>query len=222
MKKQKKKKFRIFPKIKKLPTWVYYLLSRLLYLYRYTMRIKIEDRGDFLSHKPDSIITVSWHNRLLFIPILFSKEYKNNTYIIISASRDGEYIAAVFKMFGFNTVRGSSSKKGEKALREGLNVLKENKFLSMTSDGPRGPKYKVKPGALYFATQSGAKIIAISINYSRYWSLKSWDGFQIPKPFSTAHLIISEPIEVPQKLSKEELKKYRLIVENELMNITVD
>ena len=85
----------------------------------------------------------------------------------------------------------------------------------------------ISPGTNYLyrkglASVTGAEIVPVSINYSRYWSAKSWDGFQIPKPFSKVTLMIGSPIAVPPHLDHDGIEKYRQLVEDELMKITVD
>ena len=80
----------------------------------------------------------------------------------------------------------------------------------------------MKVGPIHLASVTGAEIVPVSINYSRYWSARSWDGFQIPKPFSKVTLMIGSPIAVPPHLDRDEVEKYRQLVEAELMKITVD
>jgi len=77
-------------------------------------------------------------------------------------------------------------------------------------------------GPVHLASITGARIVPVVVNASRYWQLKSWDKFQIPKPFSTLTLLVGEAIKVPPKLSKTNLEKWRQQVENKLLEITID
>jgi lysophospholipid acyltransferase (LPLAT)-like uncharacterized protein len=94
--------------------------------------------------------------------------------------------------------------------------------VSITPDGPRGPKYKMSRGPIHLASITGRPIVPVSINASSYWSIKSWDRFQIPKPFSKLTLILGDMIEIPPNLNEDELEKWRKIVEDKLMEITKD
>jgi lysophospholipid acyltransferase (LPLAT)-like uncharacterized protein len=107
-------------------------------------------------------------------------------------------------------------------LRETVKAINEGFHVSFTPDGPRGPKYKMSKGPLHLAATTRAKIVPISVNASDYWEIRSWDNFQIPKPWAKLTLVLGDGIEIPEKLDDEELEKYRKIVENELMKITED
>ena len=119
-------------------------------------------------------------------------------------------------------MRGSSKKKGANALLGATRALQDGFNVCFTPDGPRGPKYSMSKGPVYLASVHQTKIIPISINASRYWAVKSWDNFQIPKPFSTLTLVIGKPIEVPPDLSADELEVWQEKVKNALMEITID
>ena len=119
-------------------------------------------------------------------------------------------------------MRGSSKKGGANALLGATRALQDGFNVSFTPDGPRGPKYTMSRGPIYLASAHTTRIIPISINASRYWSIKSWDNFQIPKPFSTLTLVIGTPIEIPANLDAGGIEEWRLKVQNALMEITAD
>ncbi len=209
------KKFR---DIKKLPTWVFYPLIWILGLMRLTMRKKVIGTYD-----PNKTVLLNiWHNRLIFCTAPFSKEYIKKTVAIISPSRDGQYIADVLKILGLDAVRGSSSKNPARAMFAAIKALKSGKNVTLTPDGPRGPKYKIKKGVIQIAGKAGVEIQPFAINASKYWELKSWDGFQIPKPFCTLTYVFAETIKVPENLSDQEIEDYVLKVENALHTISID
>ena len=148
---------------------------------------------------------------------------RKRTAAVVSASRDGQYIADLISMFGIRSLRGSSSRRGVNALLDSVKVMREeNLNVVFTPDGPRGPKYKMKPGPVMLASLTGAPVCPLSINASKYWSVKSWDGFQIPKPGATLTVVFGKPITVPKNLEGEEIEKWRLVLENALNEITVD
>ena len=88
------------------------------------------------------------------------------------------------RRFGIGSVRGSSSRRGSTALREMAAILAAGGDMAITPDGPRGPKYRLNPGVVKLAQITGAPIVPLHIAYSRYWEIRSWDAFRIPKPFA--------------------------------------
>ena len=212
-----------FRQIKRFPRWIYWLPARTLQLMCHTLyRIKIDD-PDNLRFSKGGIIGLAWHNRLFFFPAIMPASSRKRTAAVVSASRDGQYIADLISMFGIRSLRGSSSRRGVNALLDSVKVMREeNLNVVFTPDGPRGPKYKMKPGPVMLASLTGAPVCPLSINASKYWSVKSWDGFQIPKPGATLTVVFGKPITVPKNLEGEEIEKWRLVLENALNEITVD
>lgn len=212
-----------FRQIKKFPDWIFFLPAKFLLSLRYLMRTEIIDEDDTLQKRNPPAISVTWHNRLLFFPVLFPRWHREHTVAVISASRDGEYIAALCRQLGVKSVRGSSARRGAQVLLEATKkVLKERKYVSFTPDGPRGPKYHMSKGPIFIASETGQPLYLLGVNYSSYWELKSWDNFQIPKPWAKVSLHISKPIHIPPDLTEEELERYRQEVEQGLRTITID
>ena len=104
-----------FRQIKKFPDWVFFLPAKIMLLVRYLMRTEIVDEENILEQKNPPAISVTWHNRLLFLPLLFPRWHRKHTVAVISASRDGEYIAAICRQLGVGSVRGSSARTGASA-----------------------------------------------------------------------------------------------------------
>ena len=186
-------------------------------LYRY----EINDPENW-AEKAQGIVGVCWHNRLFFFAAAFPAAVRKRTCAVVSASRDGQYIADFISILGLKSLRGSSSKGGAKAQHQAVNALKAGYNVCFTPDGPRGPKYQMKNGPVQLASIMQTKILPVSINYSSCWSVKSWDNFQIPKPFSTVQVVFGTPVEVPADLSREEMEVYRQKAEAALMAITLD
>jgi hypothetical protein len=215
-----KEKFR---QIKKLPDWIYWVPARLLeLLFILFYRFELIDPLD-LCRDPKGFIVVMWHNRLMCFPMVFPRRLRPCARPVVSSSRDGQYIADFAKQYGVKCLRGSSSKRGAIAQLGAISSIRdEGKCIIFTPDGPRGPRYRMKAGPIHLASVTGSEVVPISINYSRCWSIRSWDGFQIPKPFSLIKLVIGSPIAIPPHIGSEEIEKYRQQVESELMKITVD
>ena len=210
-------------KMKKLPVWAAFLFALITKcMSRCMYRLKIEDPNGYMELEENFIVTI-WHNRLLFLPAVFPKKARIRTKAVISASRDGQYVTDIVRQFGLEAVRGSSSRKGANAQRGALKAIKENWHVVFTPDGPRGPKYYMHHGPVHLASTTGRRIAPVSVNASRYWEFKSWDNFQIPKPFSTLTVRIGEALVVPANISnKEELEVWRKKAENNLMKVTKD
>ncbi|HKD14279.1 MAG TPA: lysophospholipid acyltransferase family protein [Candidatus Angelobacter sp.] len=129
--------------------------------------------------------------------------------IMISRSFDGECIARIVEKLGFRPVRGSSSRGGAGALMAMREELELGHPAVFTADGPRGPLYVAKPGAVALARKSGYKICCFHVAVERAWILRSWDRMMLPKPFSRASFYIASPLEVPPDASDEQLEASR-------------
>ncbi len=214
-----KKKFR---SIKKFPTWIYWLPARLMELiFKLCYRFEVEDRPGIF-HNRGGKIAVTWHNRLLFFAVVWPPETRRHTMAVVSASRDGQYIADFISMLGIKSLRGSSSRHGARVQKEAIDAARAHFNVAVTPDGPRGPRYVMKNGPIHLASTAGVPVCPISVNASKCWSLKSWDGFQIPKPGAKLTLVIGDEIPIPPELDADALEHYRKKVESALRAITVD
>lgn len=212
-----------FRQIKKFPGWIYYLPSRLLLLFRILMRHQVIDPGGLIekySNGCGTAVTVTWHNRLLFFPAMFPRKVRERTVAVISASRDGQYIADLCLQFGVRSVRGSSSRKAVSVLYHAIKTIQNGSLVSFTPDGPRGPVYVMNKGPVHMASQLGVPVIPIAVNYSSYWELGGWDRFQIPKPWAKITLVMGDEIYVPANLSASELEEWRLKIQEKLCEIS--
>ncbi len=211
------KKYR---KIKKLPNWFYFVPAQLVRFIVLCMRPRFVDPSGAVDLDKLPYITVTWHNRLLFFPSVFPQEYRSRTYALVSPSRDGQYVTDFISQFGIKTVRGSSNKRSVGALLESLRVLEQGGSVSMTPDGPRGPRYKMSLGPIALASKTGFPILPISVNATRFWEVPTWDRFQIPKPWGRLELRIGSPIKVPKDLDDSGLEEWRMTAEKALMAIS--
>ncbi|MCP3917891.1 MAG: lysophospholipid acyltransferase family protein [bacterium] len=136
-------------------------------------------------------IVVFWHGRM--IPA-FSQFMEDELTILVSVSDDGGLAVDLLERFGFEIVRGSSSKRGLRAMREMLDVLAGERTIVITPDGPRGPQHKVEPGLAYLARITGHPILPVGFATDAAWHLKSWDHFTIPKPRARVVAAFGEPV----------------------------
>jgi len=163
------------------------------------------DRLESVYRAGKNPIMVFWHGR-----IFMASYYFRNRGIVVMTSRhrDGDYIAGVIRRLGYEAARGSSSRGSLGATREAIDAVRNGKDAGFAIDGPRGPRYAAKRGPTYIAWKSGHPILPFNVSAKRKWKLKSWDHFQIPKPFSRALVEIGEPIYIDAGVSKERLAEY--------------
>ena len=179
-------------------------------------RVKGWNRLESVYRAGKKPIMVFWHGR-----IFMASYYFRNCGIVVMTSRhrDGDYIAEVIRLLGYETARGSSSRGSLSATREALEAVRNGKAIGFAIDGPRGPRYLVKRGPTYLAWKSGHPILPFNISVKRKWKLKSWDHFQIPMPFSRACVEIGEPIYINTDIPKERLDEYDDLVQAALDSI---
>jgi lysophospholipid acyltransferase (LPLAT)-like uncharacterized protein len=191
----------------------------LIFVLGKTLRIKWigEKNLDPIRENGGRVLYAFWHGRMLILS--YSHRWQK-IHVLISQHRDGELIARIIERLGFVSVRGSTTRGGSKALFEMAKKGMSGYDIAITPDGPRGPKFKVQPGVIYIAQRSGMPVIPISNSAKRRWTLSSWDGFLIPKPFSKSVIIIGEPIYVSLEATPQQLEEKRRELEESLAELT--
>ena len=137
---------------------------------------------------------------------------------MISQSKDGEIISKIYAFFGVESIRGSSSKGATKALISTIKEIKSGCDVALTPDGPRGPRFSIADGVIAIAQKSGAKIVVLNSQPSKYWQFKSWDKFILPKPFGKINFYMSEPFDIAN-LEFEEARN--CIKDKMMLNATI-
>ena len=163
-------------------------------------------------------IYLGWHGRTFLATHFFRGK---GVWTIISHSVDGEIQTGIFRRFGFNVIRGSSSKGGAKAALEAIQLLQDNKTIAFTPDGPRGPMGTVHDGVLMMAKKSGAWIVPAGVSASRRWFAPSWDRYMVPYPFSKGVIVFGEPFKIPENATEEELQSYKAKIRKSLDQLEV-
>ncbi len=193
-----------------------------------TLRRSYEDRAGLSSGKffGPGIYCV-WHNRLALSLTVYYGYVRRHVRTpgmaaLVSASKDGGFLAAILERFGVEPVRGSSSRRGPQALLELTTWAERGYDLALTPDGPRGPRYVVQEGVTSLAQVTGLPIFPVSYNVSPKIIVKSWDRFQIPLPFARYHLIIAPPVLVPREASDEERELLRQQLERTMRELAGD
>jgi len=208
-----------------LAAWLVYFSIRLVAA---TLRYRLTDRSGFYDHPPaGQAIYATWHNRLaLCFTAYFSHARKHNRTsglaVMVSASKDGAFLAETIQHFGVQPARGSTSRRGTQALRELITWTKRGYDLGITPDGPRGPRYVVQNGVIYLAQLTQLPIIPMSQKLDWKIQAKSWDRFQIPLPFSRCEIFYGKPIHVPREATEGEREELRKKLEQSLKEISPD
>ena len=151
-------------------------------------------------------IYVFWHDRIFLTTYWWRRR---RIVVMTSRSFDGEYIARFIQRFGYGAVRGSSTRGGVGAIVEMARLMRAGCTTAFTIDGPKGPRYIAKMGAVMLAKKSGHPIMPVTMALQRYWTTPSWDLFQIPKPFTRARIYVAPPIYVPHNADEKTLAAKR-------------
>lgn len=162
-------------------------------------------------------IYTTWHNRVFLATYYFRRR---RIVVMTSQSFDGEYIARFIQRFGFGAVRGSSTRGGVGALVEMVRLMRAGCPAGFMIDGPKGPRYVAKMGAVLLAKKTGQPILPFTITPQHRWEVKSWDATQVPKPFTRALLLIAPPIFVPSDADEVALNSKRDELQHILDSLT--
>lgn len=167
-----------------------YLLSLIIRAWTFTVRFEISEKDlQTLQAPSPPKILLFWHNGI-FLAAEFCRRFQKgrNTCSLISASKDGAWLAALYQLLNLGVIRGSNSYRGRQALHECVAALEQNCDVAITPDGPRGPRYQMKRGPAFIAAQSKAPILLVAARFKTSYRFNSWDGFHLPLPFSRVDL----------------------------------
>ena len=209
----------------RLAAWlIWFLASSVAATLRWSWR---DETNLFENGGKEPVIFCLWHNRLaLCFTAYFGYARKSSPApgmaAMVSASKDGAFLAAILECFKVRPVRGSSSRRGPQALLELTTWSERGYDLAITPDGPRGPRYVVQEGIISLAQLTGLPIIPFSYHLNWKISAKSWDQFQIPLPFSRCEMNVEKPIRIPRDVSEAEREALRLQLERTLKELSRD
>jgi hypothetical protein len=161
-------------------------------------------------------IYIFWHENILF-PLYLRGHC--NLAMLLSRHRDADLLTEVANRLGFEFVRGSTGRGGGTALRE---LLRKSRHmnLTITPDGPRGPRRVLAPGPIYLSSKLSLPLVALGLGYDRPWRFHSWDRFAVPRPYSRARGVVSPPMIIPPDLDRKGVEHYRRQVEQMLNRLT--
>jgi len=161
-------------------------------------------------------IHIFWHEYIL-LPLAFRGHC--NLAMLLSQHRDAEILSRIAYHLGFEFVRGSSRRGGVAAIRQ-LFRKGRRLHLAITPDGPRGPRRRLAPGAVYLASRLGLPLVVTGYGYDRPWRLASWDRFALPRPYSRVRAVASPLVHVPPDLDRNGIEHFRDKIERLLNRLT--
>ncbi|MCP4338191.1 MAG: lysophospholipid acyltransferase family protein [Desulfobulbaceae bacterium] len=192
--------------------WIFAWLMRLWFR---SCRVTLHNQENcFGSEEKDKMgIASFWHYSIIYI-LYHMRKYSATA--MVSASRDGDYLARLAEELDFDTVRGSRNNKGVEGLKAMLRAIRKGNSAAIVADGSQGPPRIVQPGAILLASRTAAPIIPMVFAASNYFTINSWDRTIIPKPFSRIDFYYGEPIFISAKLTPEEIEEHRLQLDERL------
>ena len=194
------------------------VLSFIVNLVTKTYRITIinDEQMKSLTQKNQNFISAFWHGRML-IPWYIHRTYKISA--LVSKSKDGDILTKLLNTWNYDVVRGSSHIGGKEALMIMSEKIDAGYSVAITPDGPTGPLNKMKPGAVVLAHRKSVPLFLIGTASSKKFVFKSWDRFQVPKPFSKVAVVISDAVIIDKNKSREEISELIKVCENKLMEL---
>ncbi len=153
------------------------------------------------------IMVCVWHGRLLF-PSWYIRFKTTNLHAIASHHSDAEIMARILKRWGYSLIRGSTNKGGKAVVLKMAAVFKNGGIVAVTNDGPKGPPRIAKAGSTGLAIKYNVSMVTITGSATKFWQMKSWDRFMLPKPFGRIDIMVSPPLEIatPPANNEEEVK----------------
>lgn len=201
--------------------WLIAMIMRVVGL---TLRWRVKDDSGLMSVPfKDSVIIAFWHNQIFGATLFYSKFLGDRiASVLTSSSRDGDLMAAVASQFGNDAIRGSSNKRPVAALREMVRFLRlrNGQDLVITPDGPRGPAYKLQTGLIKVSQWAEVPVLPLRFSYSRALTLKTWDEFRIPLPFSRIDVTLEKLEMFTDEADKQSLEQLRESLEKVLTSGT--
>lgn len=207
------------------------LVTAYLHLVYFTSRFTYDNRAAFerFATARTPFIIVFWHGRMMGMPHICQPI--RGARMLVSAHKDGEFIARVITAHGFPCIRGSTARQkpgqakakdkgGAQALRQMVRILKDGGVVGITPDGPRGPRMRVSTGTIVLAQLAGVPLLPLSTAMRPAFVFGSWDRFFVPLPFARFHVTFGEPVSVPREMDEAEFERQRGALEETLNALT--
>jgi lysophospholipid acyltransferase (LPLAT)-like uncharacterized protein len=191
------------------------LVRLMWWTYRFDVRGDGALREEAAAGRP--VVLAFWHEALFMMPWYLSRltELGVGVTYLVSPSMDGEYAVKLLDVIGGRTVRGSATRSGTRAIRGLYRVIvRQRGSPVVAADGPKGPSHRCKKGAVVLGQLTGARIVPMAAAPRRAVRLRTWDRLPVPLPFTRVAIEVGEPIEVPKRLTEDEVERHRQSVES--------
>ncbi len=200
------------------------ILWRVLLLWCRTLRFTFvhDDALKQLHREKKNYVIAFWHGSMFVGWFLHRPEEGGRISALVSQSKDGEFLSTVLERWKYSMIRGSSHIGGKEAMQLMVDSVKSGSALAITPDGPRGPRQRMKMGAVRTAQRTNVPLILAGIAMEKKKHLRSWDRFEVPMPFSRIAVHYSEPVTVPAELTGEPLDRFKQEMEDRLNQLTME
>jgi lysophospholipid acyltransferase (LPLAT)-like uncharacterized protein len=186
-----------------------------------TLRVKKYNLSLFENYRKNNkqSVIAFWHDSMLVGWFLHRPRNGGPVAALVSQSEDGEILSATLARWGYTMIRGSSHIGGKEAMQLMVGAITQGNSLCITPDGPTGPRHRMKMGAVRAAQRAHVPLFLVGIAADRKKILKSWDGFEIPMPFSKVSVWYSDPLMVPGDLQDESLDIFLTEMQAQLVEL---
>ncbi|MEE2525348.1 lysophospholipid acyltransferase family protein [Hyphobacterium sp. HN65] len=185
------------------------------------------EHRDVCTQTGDGFIAAFWHSRITLSFMGWDRKAPQTPTMLISRSKEGDFIARFARNLSIATVRGSSrntrktkQKGGLTAFRDMVRAIENRACMGLTVDGPRGPRQRASMGVIQLARTTSKPIMIFSLSVSNKKVFNSWDRFILPFPFGKGVVIWKEPLYVPPDADDDMMEALRLELEMRLNDAT--
>lgn len=186
-----------------------------------------QEHRDVCTQTGEGFIAAFWHSRITLSFMAWDRTAPQIPTMLISRSREGDFIARFARNLSIATVRGSSrnsrktkQKGGMTAFRDMVRAIENGACMGLTIDGPRGPRQRASMGVIQLARTTGKPIMVFSLSISNKKVFNSWDRFFLPFPFGKGIIIWKEPLHVPPDADDARMEALRNELETRLNDAT--
>jgi lysophospholipid acyltransferase (LPLAT)-like uncharacterized protein len=187
-----------------------------------TLKITIVNGERFkeLQQSGKNYVVAFWHGSM-FIGWFQHRPKKSRTVsALVSQSNDGEYLSTILERWKYTMIRGSSHIGGKESMQLMVDEVLKGNSITITPDGPRGPRREMKMGAVRLAQKTNVPLILAGIAVKNKKFLRSWDMFEIPMPFTSVVVKYSEPVSIPEELTGDALDVFKLTMQTRLNSLS--
>lgn len=165
-----------------------------------TLRLQVETHPSLDRASPEPWVLAFWHGQQF---ALYGWPRRRSTVALVSRSADGELLSRAFSVLGIDAVRGSTSRGAARGLAAMIRRLRRGQDAAFAVDGPRGPRGRVQPGAWAATRHTGGVLVPMAAACASKWTAwRSWDRFELPRPFSRVAVVLGAPLRAPASASE--------------------